>query len=542
MADEGQFDYVIVGAGSAGCLLANRLTADGRTRVLLLEAGGDDRWIWFHIPVGYMYSLGNPRADWCYRTEPEPGLNGRSIPMPRGKVVGGSSAINAMLYIRGQAADFDDWRQMGLEGWGWDDVLPFFQAHEDHHAGRADLGYGTAGELHIDAPRVTWPVLDIVARSAQEAGIPWTDDFNGGDNAGVGTLLVNQKRGWRFQAAKAFLKPALGRANLKLETGVLAEQVVVEDGRAVGVRYRRKGAVPVTARAGAEVILAAGAVGSPQLLMLSGIGPGGHLAEHGIAVVRDVPGVGENLHDHLQIRTSYRLTGIATLNERFNSKLARVGMALEYALRRRGPLTMAPTSLGIFASTDPHDPRPDIGYNCVPYSGAGTARGGRYQLAREPAVTMLTYDLRPTSRGRLRLKSADPAAHPALFFNYLATARDQRVAIESIRLTRKIMAQPALAPYQPAETVPGPDIVSDEALLEAAADLGGTIFHPVGSARMGRADDVMAVVDARLRVIGLERLRVVDASIMPAVTSGNTNAPTMMIAEKGAHMIREDNR
>jgi choline dehydrogenase-like flavoprotein len=538
MTDREEFDYVVVGAGSAGCLLANRLSADPRNRVLLLEAGTQDRWIWFHIPVGYMYSLGNPRADWCFASEPEPGLNGRSIPIPRGKVVGGSSAINAMLYVRGQAADYDDWRQLGLSGWGWDDVLPFFRRHEDHYAGAAGGTYGTGGELRVDPARVHWPVLDLIEKAAVEAGIPYTADFNGGDNDGVGPLVVNQKNGMRFQAAKAFLRPALARPNLKLETEVLAERVVFDGARAVGVQYRRGGA-SVTARARGEVILAAGAIGSPQILMLSGVGPAAHLAEHGIAAVHDRPGVGANLHDHLMIRVPYRLTGIGTLNELYNSPIAKAKMALEFALLRRGPLTMAPTQLGIFTSTDPHERRPDIGYNCVPYSGSGQ---GRYAMPLYPAVTMITYDLRPTSRGRLTLKSADPAAKPALFFNYLATERDRRVAIESIRMTRRIMAQPALAPHAPTELSPGPAVADDTGLLKAAGDLGHTIFHPVGTAKMGLDSDPMAVVDERLRVMGTERLRVIDAAIMPAVTSGNTNAPTMMIAEKGAAMVLEDAR
>ncbi len=532
------YDYIIVGAGSAGCLLANRLSADRRTRVLLLEAGGQDDWIWYHIPIGYLFSIGNPRADWCYRAEPEAALGGRAIPYPRGKVVGGSSAINGMIYMRGHAADFDQWRQLGLTGWGWDDVLPYFKAHEDF-CGGADEAHGAGGELRVDPPRAAWRVLDVVQRAAVEAGIAPVEDFNRGDNEGVGPLHVNQRRGMRFQAAKAFLRPALIRPNLTLETGVLAERIRLEGGRATGVDYRIKGA-RLTATARREVILAAGAVGSPQLLMLSGIGPGAHLAEHGVEVRLDRPGAGANLHDHFQIPLRYTVEGIGTLNERSHSRLQRALMALEFAVLRRGPLTMAPSQLGIHTRSSPDAERADIAYIVVPYARANTTT---LDLDRRPGITLTFYDCRPTSRGDLRLKSPDPAAAPAIRPNYLATERDKRIAANGMRVTRRIARQPALRPYNPQEFAPGDDGRNDDAaLLAAAAKVGNTVFHTVGTCKMGLASDRMAVVDERLRCIGVGGLRVIDASVMPEITSGNTNAPTMMIAEKGAAMILKDAR
>jgi choline dehydrogenase-like flavoprotein len=532
------YDYIIVGAGSAGCLLANRLTADRKTRVLLLEAGGQDDWIWLHIPIGYVFSILNPRADWCYRTEAEPALAGRSIPYPRGKVVGGSSAINGMIYMRGAGADFDQWRQLGLAGWGWDDVLPYFKAHEDF-CGGADEVHGAGGELRVDPPRVNWPVLDAVKRAAIEAGIRPTGDFNRGEIEGIGPLHVNQRRGVRFQSAKAFLRQALARPNLTLETGVLAERVRLEDGRAVGVDYRAQG-TRYAANARAEVILAGGSIGSPQLLMLSGIGPGAHLAEHGIDIQVDRPGVGGNLHDHLQVPLRFTVEGLTTLNERYHSPLHRTLMAVEYALLRRGALTMAPSQLGIFTRSSPGVERADIGYVVVPYTRTNTAS----QVPdKTPGVTLSFYDCRPTSRGDVRLKSADPAAAPAIRPNYLATGRDQSVAVGGIRVTRGIMRQPSMRRYNPQEFSPGEKGGDDDAsLLAAAAQVGNTVFHPVGTCKMGRPTDPTAVVDERLRLIGVRGLRVIDASVMPEITSGNTNAPTMMIAEKGAAMVLEDAR
>ncbi|MGU3495999.1 GMC family oxidoreductase [Xanthobacteraceae bacterium A53D] len=532
------YDYVVVGAGSAGCVLANRLSADPNLRVAVVEAGGKDDWIWFHIPVGYLFAIGNPRADWCFKTEPEPGLNGRALSYPRGKTIGGSSAINAMIYMRGQAGDYDHWRQLGLEGWGWDEVEEVFKGHEDHFLG-PNAHHGTGGEWHVEFPRITWPLLDVVRAAAGQAGIASIDDFNTGDNEGACYFHVNQKRGLRWSAARGFLKPVLSRRNLDLVTAGHVERVVVENGRATGVTLRGKGGVR-TLKARREVILAAGALGSPQLLMLSGIGPGAHLQERGIDVVRDMPGVGSNLQDHLQLRMVYKVAGIGTLNERYHSPFGRIGMGLEYAFFRKGPLTMAPSQLGIFTRSDPGQARANLEFHVQPLS---LDKFGD-PLHRFPAFTMSVCNLRPTSRGTIRLKSADPAAPPEIRPNYLATEDDRQVAADSIRVARRIVAQPALTPYMPDELLPGSAIRSDDeaALARAAGDVGTTIFHPVGTAKMGLASDPLAVVDARLKVFGIEGLRVVDASIMPTITSGNTNSPTIMIGEKGARMILEDAR
>jgi len=534
---EGEYDYVIVGAGSAGCVLANRLSADPAVRVLLLEAGGNDNWIWFHIPVGYLFAIGNPRSDWMFRTEPEEGLNGRSLNYPRGKAIGGSSAINAMIYMRGQAADYDHWRQLGLAGWSWSDVLPFFRRHEDHFLGAGDA-HAVGGELRIEAPRVHWTILDDFCAAAQQAGIAPIPDFNAGDNEGSCAFHVNQKRGRRWSAARGFLKPVLNRPNLRLETGCLVEAIVFEGKRAAGVRWRQSGAVK-SARCRGEVILAAGSIGSIQLLKLSGVGAGTELQKLGIPVVADKPGVGENLQDHLQLRLIYQVSGAKTLNESYHSLLGRARMGLDYALFRRGPLTMAPSQLGLFTRSDPTRERANIQFHVQPLS---LDKFGD-PLHSFPAFTASVCNLQPTSRGFVRLRSRDPADKPVIKPNYLSTDEDRRVAVDSIRVARRIAAQPALAKYKPVEYLPGPSVGDDDAALsKAAGDIGTTIFHPVGTAKMGRASDSTAVVDERLRFIGLERLRVVDASVMPTITSGNTNAPTMMIAEKGAAMIREDRR
>jgi choline dehydrogenase len=534
---DGDFDHIIVGAGTAGCILANRLSANPNSRVLILEAGGNDNWIWFHIPVGYLFAIGNPRSDWMFRTEAEAGLNGRSLAYPRGKVIGGCSAINAMISMRGQAADYDHWRQLGLSGWGYDDVLPAFRRLEDHFLGESEH-HGVGGGWRIEAPRLSWKILDAVGDAAAEMGIRKIPDFNTGDNEGVSYFHVNQKRGRRWSSARGFLKPALARPNLRLETRVLVDRLVIANGRATGVRFIRDGET-IEATAKGEVILSAGSIGSIQLLQRSGIGPAEWLAPLGIDVVLDRQGVGHNLQDHLQQRAIYKVSGVRTLNETYHSLVRRGLMGLDYALRRRGPLTMAPSQLGIFTRSDPHRERANIQFHVQPLS---LDKFGD-PLHRFPAITVSACNLQPTSRGTVRIRSSEPSEAPSIAPNYLATDEDRQVAADAIRTTRRLMQQKALARYRPTEFLPGPSVGDDDAsLAKAAGDIGTTIFHPVGTAKMGTASDPMAVVDERLRFHGVSGLRIADASIMPTITSGNTNTPTAMIAEKAAAMILEDAR
>ena len=529
----GTFDDIVVGAGSAGCVMANRLSADPQNRVLVLEAGGRDNWIWFHIPVGYLFAIGNPRADWLFRTEAVPGLNGRELAYPRGKVIGGSSAINAMIYMRGQAADYDNWRQLGLPGWGWDDVLPFFHKHQDHV--RPDDHHRGGGEWRVDDPRMRWEILDAIVAACEAAGIARTPDFNRGDNAGVSYFQVNQKNGRRWSAARGFLKPVLNRPNLALETGVLVERVVIEDGRATGVIFSRDGQRFI-ARARGEIVLSAGAVATPKLLELSGIGAGERLKALDLPVHADLPGVGENLQDHLQLRPIFRVENVPTLNTEYARWWKRIGMAAEYALLRRGPLTMAPSQLGAFVRSGPEYETANLQFHFQPLSL------DKFGDALHPfgAFTASVCNLRPSSRGHIHAASPDPREAPLIQPNYLDTEEDRRVAVAAIRMARKIAQQQPLARYHPQEFKPGGEITDDDGLAQVAGDIGTTIFHPVGTARMGADDDTGAVLDARLRVRGIAGLRVADASAMPRITSGNTNSPTMMIAEKGAQMIRED--
>lgn len=534
--DLGRFDYVIAGAGTAGSLLANRLSADPRNRVLVLEAGGKDSWIWFHIPVGYLFAIGNPRADWMFKTEAEAGLGGRTLAYPRGKVIGGCSSINAMIYMRGQSSDYDGWRDLGLNGWGWDDVLPHFIAHEDHVA--PDGTYHRAGgEWRVEKPRVRWDILDAIRDAAGAAGLAPTDDFNRGDNAGAGYFQVNQRGGRRVSAASAFLKPVLDRPNLRLETGVEIERILLDGKRATGIMFRR-GGESFTAHADGEVILATGAVASPKLLQLSGIGDPRRLQALSIPVQHAAPGVGANLQDHLQIRPVFKVRGVRTLNTDYANVLRRAMMGMHYALFRRGALTMAPSQLGMFVRSSEAHATPNLQYHFQPLSLDKWGDG----LHRFGAFTASVCNIRPTSRGRIDFASPDPQAPPRIAPNYLSTDEDRQVAVESLRMTRRIIAQPPLARFAPEEFRPGSQAQSDAELLAAAAELGTTIFHPVGTAAMGPASDPHAVLDERLRVRGIDRLRVIDASAMPRIVSGNTSSPTLMIAEKGAAMILEDTR
>lgn len=532
-----EFDYVIVGAGTAGCVLANRLSADREVSVLLIEAGGNDNYFWIDVPIGYLYTIGNPRTDWCYATEPEPGLRDRVLPYARGKVLGGCSSINAMIYMRGQRDDYDHWAALGNRGWGWDEVLPIFKRSEDYAHG-VDAWHGAGGELRVEEPRVRWEILEAWRDAAAACGVPKITEFNRGDNFGNAYFQMNQRRGVRWSASKGFLRPIRHRTNLTIRTQAQVRRVLLElrDGRqrAIGVELRQGDDHGRRILARREVILAAGAIGSPQVLQQSGIGLGSLLQSCGVPLVHELPGVGENLHDHLQIRMIYRVGNTVTLNRRARSWLGRAAMGLEYLLFRTGPVTMPPSQLGAFARSDPARSVPNLEWHVQPLS---LDRFGK-PLHSFDAITPAVCNLQPTSRGWVRVVGDDGSAAPRIRLNYLATSEDQAIAIEGMRFTRRIMAAEPLARFSPEEWRPGARVESDEDLLEAAADLGTTIFHPVGSCRMGR--DSTAVVDDRLRVHGIDGLRVIDASIMPRITSGNTNAPTVMIAERGAEFLRTD--
>jgi choline dehydrogenase-like flavoprotein len=524
-----EFDYVIVGAGSAGCVLANRLSENPRNKVLLLEAGGKDNYIWIHIPVGYLYCMGNPRTDWGFQTDKQDGLNGRALNYPRGRVLGGCSSINGMIYMRGQAQDYDTWRQMGNPGWGWDDVLPYFKKSEDYYAG-ADEMHGAGGEWRVEEQRLTWEILDAYRDAAEEAGIAKVEDFNRGDNEGSAYFRVNQRGGWRWNTSKGFLRPALKRPNLKVVTNAQARRVLFKGKRAVGVEADVNGKV-AQFKAKGEVILSAGAIGSPQLLELSGVGNPEHLRKHGIEMLHRNDSIGENLQDHLQLRAAFRVEGVKTLNQRAGSLLGRMGIGLEYLLKRSGPMSMAPSQLGIFAKSGPEVETADLEFHVQPLS---LEKFGD-PLHPFPAFTASVVPLRPTSRGSVHITSGDHKAHPSIDPKYLDTENDKQVAVRAIRLAREIAGQDVMRKYNPSEIKPGAAYQSNEDLAKVAGDIGTTIFHPVGTCRMGQDD--AAVVDAELRVKGLDGLRVADASIMPTITSGNTNSPTIMIAEKAADWI-----
>ncbi|MDA9061073.1 GMC family oxidoreductase N-terminal domain-containing protein [Planktomarina temperata] len=545
------FDYVIIGGGTAGCLLANRLSAEPNHRVLLLEAGKTDSYPWIHIPVGYLYCIGNPRTDWMYHTEPDAGLNNRVQRYPRGRVLGGCSSINGMIYMRGQARDYDAWAKItGDDSWSWQNALADFKAHENHY--RLDQGadpitgnnsrfsdmHGSGGEWRVEKQRLSWDVLDSFADAAEQAGIEKIDDFNGGDNAGVGYFDVNQRSGWRWSSSKAFLRPARGRPNLTIWTEAQAQKLswsTADNGqpRCTGLSLSRAGQT-VLVTANREVILSAGAINSPQILQLSGIGPADLLRSHGIEVIRDAP-VGENLQDHLQIRAVFKVNGTQTLNTLANSLFGRLKIGAEYLLNRSGPMSMSPSQLGAFTRSAPARPHANLEYHVQPLSLEAFGE----DLHDFPAITVSVCNLNPTSRGQVQVSSANFQDPPKIMPNYLSTAEDRQVAADSLRQARKIMAQPAMQVYAPEELKPGVQHQSDAELARLAGDIANTIFHPVGTVKMGQMDDPSAVLDPHLRVKGVQGLRVVDASVMPTITSGNTNAPTLMIAEKAAAWIKE---
>jgi choline dehydrogenase len=532
----GQYDYIIVGAGTAGCVLANRLTRNPNTYVLLVEAGGRDDYMWIHIPVGYLHCIGNPRTDWLYKTEADAGLGGRSLIYPRGKVLGGSSSINGMIYMRGQAGDYDRWAELADDpSWAWDKVLPLFKKSEDYHGGKGPL-HGAGGEWRVEKQRLSWQILDAFRDAAEQVGIPKTDDFNGGDNFGCAYFDVNQKRGIRWNTAKAFLKPIGRRQNLTIMTGCHVERLILEDseqGKVCRGIVFTGGGTTYSATADSDTLLTAGAIGSPQLLQVSGIGNGAALHALGIEPQVELPGVGENLQDHLQLRMIFKVKGAKTLNTSAASWFGKMKIGMEYAMFQSGPMSMAPSQLGAFARSDPGQATPNLEYHVQPLS---LEKFGD-PLHPFPAFTASVCNVRPSSRGHVRIASADSYAAPKIVPNYLSTPEDRKVAADALKLTRRIVAAPALAKYSPEEFKPGIHFSTDEELAEAAAQVGTTIFHPVGTCKMGRLEDPSAVVDSQLRVKGVRGLRVVDASIMPIVTSGNTNSPTLMIAEKAAQMI-----
>ena len=535
-----EFTHIVVGAGTAGCLLANRLSADPAKRVLLIEAGGRDDYLWIHIPVGYLYCIGNPRTDWLYQTDADPGLNGRRLRYPRGKVLGGCSSINGMIYMRGQSRDYDQWATLtGDASWRWEACLPFFKQHEDHWRGANDL-HAAGGEWRVERQRLSWEILDAFSAAAQQAGIPATDDFNRGNNEGVGYFEVNQRSGVRWNAAKAFLRPVIQRPNLQVWTGANVQRLLLASDsgalRACGVEIHPvQGGAPVQARCSGEVVMAAGAVGTPAILQRSGLGPGALLQSFGLPVLRDLPGVGGNLQDHLQIRAVFSVDGVKTLNTQAATPWGKAMIGLEYLLKRSGPMSMAPSQLGAFTRSSTGYVWPNVEYHVQPLSLDAFGE----PLHRFNAFTASVCNLNPTSRGRILITSPDAEDAPSILANYLSTEADRRVAADSLRLTRRIVAQPALARYRPQEVKPGVQYQSDDDLARLAGDIGTTIFHPTGTCQMGRDDDPLAVVDSRLRLRGVAGLRVADASVMPTITSGNTNSPTLMIAERAARWLNE---
>ena len=539
MSDQLSFDYIVIGAGTAGCLLANRLSADPKRRVLLLEAGGDDNYIWVHIPVGYLYCIGNPRTDWMYFTEPDPGLNGRKLRYPRGKVLGGCSSINGMIYMRGQSRDYAKWVDAGNPGWSWDECLPYYTRHESHwtlDGGGADALHGSSGEWRVEKQRLSWEILSAFADAAVEAGIPRTEDFNRGSNEGVGYFEVNQRRGVRWSATKAFLRPAMSRKNLVVKIKAPTTRLLIETKngvkRCAGVEFIENGTVrkALTTR---EVVMAAGSIGTPQILQLSGVGSSDLLDQHGIITIHELPGVGENLQDHLQIRTVFKVANTRTLNVIAHSLLGKAMIGLEYLVNRSGPMSMSPSQLGLFTRSNASQPHPNIEYHVQPLSL--DAFGD--PLHDFNAFTASVCNLNPTSRGHVRIRTGHWGDAPAIQANYLSTEADRKVAAESVRVTRNIVHQPALAKYTPQEFKPGTQYQTDDELARLAGDIASTIFHPIGTCKMGPESDPTAVVDAQLRVHGIAGLRIADASVMPTITSGNTNSPTLMIAERAAEWM-----